>query len=66
MPDISDFSGHVDISCLKKVIIHKSVQSAFADHYRVRMVDANVVQGLFLPKQRGNDAVEVRNFRFRE
>jgi len=50
---ISDFSGHVNISCLKKVIIHKSVQSAFANHYRIRMVDTNVVQGLFFPEAEG-------------
>ena len=61
---ITDFSWKINVFCIKKAIIYKTVHSTFTHHNRIRMVNTNMMQGLLLFQKRGNNAVQVDDFIF--
>lgn len=58
----ADLSGKVDVSGRQKSAVDDPVGGTLTDHHGVPVIGADVMNGLSLPDQRGEELVEVFNF----
>lgn len=61
-PAVPDFSGKVDISGSEYVVFDQAVEGAFTDHEGIPVVGTDMVEGLSLEDEGGNNLIQTLDF----